>query len=236
MSYFDRITKRLVALSILVSLGLFIAAYIVTSTDFWGNLLLNLSATSLAATIAIIFIGSLRYKDTQTKTQPILRQAKSSISTTIYGTLLDLGTILSVKTSYKDFLEYNSVESHRQKVDDLVKELKAIKHTKTDLDYDSFPVDFAKKSTRNIYEIDQAIQLYGFALPIEIKVGLLEARDAYKQLEFVLLISNISNTSPESTKTVVAIQIHRLKMTITDLHLLLNKLDVSESINLVDET
>ncbi len=235
MSYFDRITKRLIALSVLVTLGLFIAAYILMSTDFWSNLLLNLFATSLAATIAIIFIGSLRYKDNKAKTQPILRQAKSSISTTIYGTLLDLSTILSIKTTYKDFLDYNSVESHNQKVDELVKELKAIKYTKTDLDYNSFPADFAQKSTRNIYEIDQAIQLYGFAIPLEIKVGLLEARDAYKQLEFVLLISNISNTSPKATKTVVAIQIHRLKMTITNLHLLLNKMDVSESINLVDE-
>jgi|GEM_PF-2768226 len=234
MSYFDKITKQLVVLSILVSLDLFIAAY-VTKNNFWGNLLLNLFATSLATTIAIILIGSLRYKDTQTKTQPILRQAKSSISTTIYGTLLDLSAILSVKTNYKDFLNYSSTESHQQKIDDLVKELKAIKHTKPDLDYDSFPTDFAKKSTRNIYEIDQAIQLYGFALPLEIKVNLLEVRDAYKQLEFVLLISNVSNKSPEATKTVVAIQIHRLKMTITDLHLLLHQINVSETINLVDE-
>lgn len=212
------------------------AAYILKNNAFWGNLLLNLFATSLAATIAIILIGSLRYRDTQTRTQPILRQAKSSISTTIYGTLLDLGTILSVNTNYKDFMNYTSPESHNQKVDNLVKELKAIKHTRTDLNYDSFPSEFAKRSSRNIYEIDQAIQLYGFALPLDIKVKILEVRDAYKQLEFALAISNVSNKSPVSTKTVVAIQIHRLKMTVTDLHLLLKQLDVSESINLVDKT
>lgn len=234
MNYFDKITKQLVVLSILVSLVLFIAAYIFRANDFWGNLLLNLFATSLAATVAIVLIGSLRYKDTQAKTQPIFRQAKSSISTTIYGTLLDLATILSVKTSYEDFLEYNSLESHHQKVDNLVKELKDIKYTKTDLDYDSFPADFAKKSAQKMYEIDQTIQLYGFVLPLEIKVSLLEARDSYKQLEFVLLVSNVTNKSPEPTKNVVAIQIHRLKMTITDLHLLLNKMDTSEVISLVD--
>jgi hypothetical protein len=236
MNYFDKITKRLVALSILVSIDLFLTAYVLRDNNFWGNLLLNLFATSLAATIALIFIGSLRYKATQTKTKPILRQAKSSISTTIYGTLLDLGTILSVKTTYKDFLDYTSPKEHQQKIDNLVKELKAIQHTKTDLDYDSLPSDFAKKSTRNIYEIDQIIQLYGFALPLDIKVSLLEVRDAYKQVEFALAISNVSSKSPESTKTVVAIQIHRLKMTVTDLHLLLNKLNVSESISLVDKT
>lgn len=235
MNYFDKITKRLVALSILVSTVLFLNAYFLRNNNFWGNLLLNLFATSLAATIALIFIGSLRHNDTQAKTKPILRQAKSSISTTIYGTLLDLGTILSVKTTYKDFLDYTTPKEHQQKIDNLVKELKTIQYTKTDLDYDSLPSEFDKKSTRNIYEIDQIIQLYGFALPLDIKVSLLEVRDAYKQVEFALAISNVSNKSPKSTKTVVAIQIHRLKMTVTDLHLSLNKLGVSESISLVDK-
>jgi hypothetical protein len=116
-----------------------------------------------------------------------------------------------------------------------VKHLKSIKHVRTDLEFNKMPKKLMTEARNNIYEIDQIMQLYSFALPLEIKIKLLEVRADYKELEFVLAINPPTKNLSEAAKTIIGISVFKLKMSVTSLYLMLETMGIDETINLVDE-
>ncbi len=235
MNYFDRINKQLIILSALSSVLLLILAYCFGKYQFVGDLLINLSASLITASVALVFVGYVRHKNTTDKTKPAYRLAKSNIHTTIYGTILDMGKIYGHPMDPNEFYKMRSFEDHENKTLDLVKMLKDIKHTRTDLDFKNLPTRLMSESRNNIYEIDQIMQLYSFALPLEVRIKLLEVRADYKELEFVLAINPIRKDLTDAAKTIIAISIFKLKMSVTSLYLMLDSMNIDETINLVDE-
>jgi hypothetical protein len=235
MTYFDRINKQLVILGGLSSALLLWLAYVFTSYQFIGDLLVNLSASLITASVALIFVGYVRHRNTNEKTRPAYRLAKSSIHTTIYGTILDMGKVYGHPLDPNAFFKTRSWKDQEDKTLDLVKKLKSIKHTKTNLDFKQLPVSLRAEARNNIYELDQVMQLYSFALPIEVRIKLLELRDDYKDLEFVLAINPISDDLSNEAKTIIAISIFKLKMSVVALYLMLDSMAISDTVNLVDE-
>lgn len=235
MNYFDRINKQLIILSALSSVLLLILAYCFGRNQFVGDLLINLSASLITASVALLFVGYVRHKNTTDKTKPAYRLAKSNIHTTIYGTLLDLGTVYGFPMDPNEFFKMRSYKDHENNTLSLVKHLKSIKHVRTDLEFNKMPKKLMTEARNNIYEIDQIMQLYSFALPLEVKIKLLEVRADYKELEFVLAINPPTKNLSEAAKTIVGISIFKLKMSVTSLYLMLEAMGIDETINLVDE-
>lgn len=235
MNYFDRINKQLVALALLSSgLLLIVSAYIL-SDGVIRDLTINLCAGLITAAVALAFVGYVRHKNTNDKTKPAFRLAKSNIHTTIYGTILDLGEIYGHPIDPNEFFKMRSYKEQENKTNELVKKLKAIKNVKTDLTFSQLPKRLQTEARNNIYEIDQIMRLYSFALPLEVKIKLLEVRADYKELEFVLAINPLSSKLSDSAKTIIAISIFKLKMSVVSLYLMIESMRIDETIHLVDE-
>lgn len=128
-----------------------------------------------------------------------------------------------------------SYKEQKDKTNDLVKKLKGIKNVNTNLAFNQLPTRLQKEARNNIYEIDQIMQLYSFALPLEVKIKLLEVRADYKELEFVIAINPINNNLSKSAKTIIAISIFKLKMSVVSLYLMMESMGIDDTINLVDE-
>ncbi len=79
------------------------------------------------------------------------------------------------------------------------------------------------------------MQLYSFTLPLEVKIKLLEVRADYKELEFVLAINPISSKLSKPAKTIIAISIFKLKMSVVSLYLMMESMHIDDTIHLVDE-
>lgn len=79
------------------------------------------------------------------------------------------------------------------------------------------------------------MQLYSFALPLEVRIKLLEVRADYKKLEFVLAINTNTKDLSKDAKTIIAISIFKLKMSVTSLYLILKSMDIDETVYLVDK-
>ncbi len=235
MNYFDVINKQLIVLGILVSVLLLLLAHIFANVPLFPDLLINLSASLITAAVALAFVGYVRYKNANDKSKPAYRLAKSNIHTTIYGTILDLGKIYGHPLDPNEFFKMRSYKEHTDKTLTLVKELKAIKHARTDLNFNDLPERLQNEARNNIYEVDQIMQLYSFALPLEIKIKLLEVRADFKELQFVLAINPITEDLSKAAKTIIAISIFRLKMSVVALYLLMESMEIDETINLVDE-
>lgn len=234
MNYFDRINKQLIVLALLSSGLLLIIAYILKDGVI-GDLMINLCAGLITAAVALAFVGYVRHKNTSDKTKPAYRLAKSNIHTTIYGTILDLGEIYGHPIDPNEYFKMRSYEEQVDKTNELVKKLKAIKNVKTDLAFGQLPKRLQSEARNNIYEIDQIMQLYSFALPLEVKIKLLEVRADYKELEFVLAINPISSKLSKSAKTIIAISFFKLKMSVVSLYLMMESMNIDDTIHLVDE-
>lgn len=234
MNYFDRINKQLIVLALLSSGLLLIIAYTLRD-GIIRDLMINLCAGLITAAVALAFVGYVRHKNTSDKTKPAYRLAKSNIHTTIYGTVLDLGEIYGHPIDPNEFFKMRSYKEHEDKTDELVKKLKAIKNVKTDLDFGQLPKRLQAEARNNIYEIDQIMRLYSFALPLEVKIKLLEVRADYKELEFVLAINPINTKLSSSAKTIIAISIFKLKMSVVSLYLMMESMHIDDTIHLVDE-
>jgi hypothetical protein len=79
------------------------------------------------------------------------------------------------------------------------------------------------------------MQLYSFALPLEVRIKLLEVRADYKELEFVLAINTNTKDLSKDAKTIIVISIFKLKMSVTSLYLILKSMDIDETVYLVDK-
>jgi hypothetical protein len=234
MNYFDRINRQLIILTILSTVLLFLCGLFIKNSLI-SDLLVNLSASLITAAVALIFVGYVRHKDTSGITKPAYRLAKSNIHTTIYGTILDMGKVYGYPLDPNAFYETRSWKDQEDKTLDLVKNLKSISHTRTDLDFKQLPTTLRTEARNKIYELDQVMQLYSFALPIEVRIKLLELRADYKELEFVLAINPISDDLSDAAKTIIAISIFKLKMSLVAMYLTLESMGISDTINLVDD-
>jgi len=79
------------------------------------------------------------------------------------------------------------------------------------------------------------MQLYSFALPLEVRIKLLKVRADYKELEFVLAINTNTKDLSKDAKTIIVISIFKLKMSVTSLYLILKSMDIDETVYLVDK-
>jgi hypothetical protein len=79
------------------------------------------------------------------------------------------------------------------------------------------------------------MQLYSFALPLEVRIKLLEVRADYKKLEFVLAINTNTKDLSKDAKTIIVISIFKLKMSVTSLYLILESMGIDETVYLVDK-
>lgn len=234
VNYFDRINKQLIVLALLSSGLLLMVAYIL-GDGILSDLMTNLCAGLITAAVALVLVGYVRHKNTNDKAKPAYRLAKSNIHTTIYGTLLDLGEIYGYPVDPNEYFRMRSHKELEDKTKNLVKNLKAIKNVRTELAFSQIPRRLHTESRNNIYELDQIMQLYSFALPLEVKIKLLEVRADYKELEFVLAINPISDKLSKSAETIIAISIFKLKMSTVSLYLMMESMQIDDTIHLVDE-
>ncbi len=198
------------------------------------DLAINLSASLVTGTIAIIFIGYLRWANNASKTRPAVRLAKSSIDTMLYGTILDLAQIYLDQNDFQKFLKMKSWEDYQNETSKIVSRLKAIKYTRTDIDFQDLPKSLHTKIKDNIYEIDQTLRLYSYVLPSELQTKLLELRSDYRELDFVLWLHPDRHNLSKTSKTIIALTIFKLKMTVAATYLMVRSINVDQNISLVE--
>lgn len=236
MNYFNKNNKQLIVLSSLSSMMLLLLANVFSNHSIISNLLLNLCASLITATVALVFVGYIKHLDAKAKIEPARSLAKSSIETSLYGTLLDLGHIYGFPLEPREILKAYTENESENGITKLVKNLKSIKYVKNDLDYDLIPKSLQADAQKKINEIDQVMQLYSFALPLEIRSKLVQVRSDYRDVDLILSIYKSKKDLTKSAKTVTAVLIHKLKISVVSLYQLMNSVDIKiQSNNLVDE-